>query len=120
VQVTPGLGSFTVSWTSNVPATTRVNYGTSSALTQYTRDTSLVTAHRITVSALARSTLYYWQAQSAYGPSTTRSAIGTVTTPLGTRQAREAPSPAERATWAGEGLRVSPGLSRLLSSSAML
>jgi hypothetical protein len=80
LQVTPGPGSFTVTWTTNVPATTRVNYGATAALGQSTRDTSLVTAHQITVSGLAPSTLYYWQAASAYGQSTARSAINTVTT----------------------------------------
>jgi phospholipase C len=80
VKVTSGPGSFTVTWTTNIPATTRVNYGTTSTITQSVRDASLVTAHQSTVSALARSTLYYWQASSAYGQSTTRSAINTVTT----------------------------------------
>src|SRR5262249_13003925 len=79
LQVTPGPGSFTVSWTTDVPATSRVNYGTAAALGQSVRDVSLVTAHQITVSGLAHSTLYSWQAPSAYGPRPTRSAITPVT-----------------------------------------
>jgi phospholipase C len=80
LQVTPGRGAFTVTWTTNVPATTRVNYGTTAALGQSVSDVTLVTAYKVTVSGLARSTLYHWQASSAYGQSTTWSAINTVTT----------------------------------------
>src|SRR5690606_20810221 len=46
VSAAPGNGSAVITWTTNEPATTRVNYGTSSSsLSSVVNDTKLVTAH---------------------------------------------------------------------------
>jgi hypothetical protein len=82
VHATPGVGSFTVTWTTNVPATTRVDYsltlpvGLSPDGVDYTR----VTSHQLTVSGLARQTLYYYYARSADDSTFARTQTFTVTT----------------------------------------
>ena len=54
----------TVTWTTDVPATSEVHYGTSASYGQTVTDTNLVTAHTINLAGLAANTLYHYQAAS--------------------------------------------------------
>jgi hypothetical protein len=55
----------TISWSTNVAATTAVLYGTTSALGQTTAvQTSLVTSHGVTLTGLNPLTTYYFEAES--------------------------------------------------------
>jgi len=58
--------SATITWATNVPATSQVNYGTTAAYGQGSAlNSSLVTSHSVTLSGLTASTLYHFQAKSA-------------------------------------------------------
>jgi len=67
VAATPnGDGTATVTWSTDEPATSRVDWGTSSAsLTSNTSDDSLVTSHTVVLGGLAAGTLYYYRVTSA-------------------------------------------------------
>jgi|GEM_PF-741811 len=66
VQIAPTLNSATVSWTTDVPATSRVRYGKTTAyeLGAVTSDT-LVTTHALTLTGLDMDTEYHVQISSA-------------------------------------------------------
>ncbi len=65
VSAAPGNGSAVITWTTNEPATTRVNYGTSSSsLSSVVNDTKLVTAHSITLTGLNPGVTYYYRVTS--------------------------------------------------------
>jgi hypothetical protein len=56
----------TISWSTNVPSNTAVNYGTTSALGTVTPlQTALSNSHGVTLTALQPGITYYFQAQSA-------------------------------------------------------
>jgi hypothetical protein len=56
----------TITWTTNKPATSQVNYGATTAYGSSSPENStLVTSHSVTLSALTASTLYHYQVQSA-------------------------------------------------------
>jgi hypothetical protein len=62
----PAATSAIITWTTNEPSTSQVNFGTSAAgLTRVSSNSSLVTAHRVTLTSLQPSTTYYFQLQSA-------------------------------------------------------
>ncbi len=64
-SATPGTGAATVAWTTNEPATSRVDYGTSSgSLASVASDPKLVTAHSITLSGLTPGVTYYYRVTS--------------------------------------------------------
>lgn len=67
--------SGTISWTTNIPATSQIRYGTSPAYGSQTPfDSSLVTSHSITIIGLNRNTWYYYEIVStADGQTTTYS-----------------------------------------------
>ncbi len=56
--------SFTVSWTTNEPSTSVVNYGTTGAYGSTTTQTPLVTTHAVPITGLTASTLYHFRVQS--------------------------------------------------------
>lgn len=95
----------TLTWTTSEPATTQVSYGTttsyggSSAL-----DSTLATAHSVTLSKLVEATTYHAQALSvdAIGNSTASSdlAFTTSSTPVATPEINPDPTPAPTATLA--------------------
>ncbi len=55
----------TITWTTNVPSSSQVSYGLTSALGSTEADTTLVTSHSVTLSGLTHSSQYYFQATSA-------------------------------------------------------
>src|SRR5437899_2861352 len=55
----------TITWTTNVPANSQVNYGTTAAYgSQSALNATLATTHSVTLSGLTASTLYHFQAVS--------------------------------------------------------
>ena len=62
----PNLGGVaTIKWTTDKPATSRVDYGTSaSTLASVTTDSSLVTSHAIQLTGLNQSVIYYYRVTS--------------------------------------------------------
>src|SRR5262245_36851994 len=54
----------TITWTTNIPATTELNYGTSTAYGTSVKDSNLATAHSVIVSGLTANTMYHYQAAS--------------------------------------------------------
>ena len=75
-------GSAQISWTTNNPASSQVEYGPTAAYgTTTTLDPALVTSHTQQVSGLASSTLYHYRVRSTDGGGTlVLSADGTFTT----------------------------------------
>ncbi|HWB99995.1 MAG TPA: N,N-dimethylformamidase beta subunit family domain-containing protein, partial [Bryobacteraceae bacterium] len=74
VIATPSTTSATITWTTNVPATSRVDFGTSSSsLSQNASDATLTTAHSLTLSGLTAGTTYYYRVTSADGSSNSSS-----------------------------------------------
>jgi hypothetical protein len=73
VTVTPtGTGTATVTWTTDEPATSRVDYGTSAgSLTLYVADPALVTSHTVQLTGLALDTTYYIRVTSVDGAANT-------------------------------------------------
>jgi hypothetical protein len=62
----PASTSAVITWTTNEPATSRVNFGTSAtSLTRVASSSSLVTSHRVTLTSLLPSTAYYFRVESA-------------------------------------------------------
>jgi hypothetical protein len=62
----PASTSAVITWTTDEPATSRVNFGTSAtSLTRVASSSSFVTTHRVTLTSLEPSTTYYFQLQSA-------------------------------------------------------
>lgn len=74
--------SFTVTWTTDEPSDSRLEYGLSGSYGGAAWDATLVTAHSVTVTGLAASTEYHFRAGStdACGNGPTFSSDGTVTT----------------------------------------
>ncbi|HEV8670484.1 MAG TPA: S8 family serine peptidase, partial [Candidatus Limnocylindria bacterium] len=55
----------TVSWTTDEPSDSRVNYGTTSAYGLSSASAALVTSHQVHLTGLAASTTYHYQVRSA-------------------------------------------------------
>ncbi|RJQ14334.1 hypothetical protein C4553_01310 [Candidatus Parcubacteria bacterium] len=62
-----GTSSATISWFTNEPATSRVNYGTTSLYGLFAVKDILATSHSITLNGLQASTSYHFQARSVDG-----------------------------------------------------
>jgi N,N-dimethylformamidase beta subunit-like protein/uncharacterized protein DUF4082/purple acid phosphatase-like protein len=68
VTATPAITSATITWTTNVPTTSVVNYGTSSSsLTLNQSSATLVTSHSVTLTGLTSGTVYYYTVTSVDG-----------------------------------------------------
>jgi hypothetical protein len=80
VTTRPGPGRVTITWTTNVPADSQVQYGTTTSYgTTTALDRTLVTAHSVTITGLARKTTYFFQVQSRDGTGLA-SAVGSFPT----------------------------------------
>lgn len=64
VQVAAGESSATITWNTDVPSDSRVDYGTTTAYTGFEEDAALVTGHSITLLNLAPDTTYHFEASS--------------------------------------------------------
>jgi len=65
VSASPSVGSALITWTTDEPATSQVEYGlTDTYGSQTTKDTSLVTSHSVTVSGLTVMMLYHYRVKS--------------------------------------------------------
>ncbi len=75
VTATPGSGgTATISWTTNVATTTKVDYGTSStSLSLSASSSTLSTSHSITLTGLTQGTTYYYRVTSVDAQSNTAS-----------------------------------------------
>jgi hypothetical protein len=72
VQATDiGIGSATITWTTDVPATSVVNYGETTALGLTASDSTLLSSHSIALSSLSQHTTYYYEVQSTDGEGNT-------------------------------------------------
>jgi hypothetical protein len=85
-------GTAAVSWTTNEPSDSRVDYGTSAALGQSASDAAAVTAHRVVLTGLTPGASYSYRVRSADG-------AGNATT---------SPAPAEPAATFGVPVTRSP------------
>ncbi len=75
---TDGEGHATVKWTTDEPASSRVEYGRTTALGSQVTDSARVTAHRVELTGLSPATTYHFRTKStdAAGNAATVPAIG--------------------------------------------
>ncbi len=59
------FSSAKIIWTTNEPATSRVEYGTNEEFTTYVEDSTLLTSHSMVIPGLERDTLYYYKIVSS-------------------------------------------------------
>jgi phosphodiesterase/alkaline phosphatase D-like protein len=80
VTATPALTSATITWTTDEPSSSRVDYGTTTALGTTVSNATLTTSHSMTLTGLATGTTYYFRVMSAdaFSNSTTSPASGSV------------------------------------------
>ena len=64
VSVSPTATTAMVSWTTNVSANSRVDYGTTAAYGSNVSDPTLVTSHSLTLNSLTCNTTYHYQITS--------------------------------------------------------
>ena len=67
MNAAPGANgtSATITWTTNEPSSSRVDYGTSAAsLNLTTNDAALVTSHSVTLNTLTPGTTYFFRVRS--------------------------------------------------------
>jgi glucose/arabinose dehydrogenase len=77
VVARPGPGRVTITWTTDVPADSQVQYGRTQAYGSSTAlDRTLVTNHSVTITGLARKTQYFFQVLSRDGVGSLSSATG--------------------------------------------
>jgi len=65
IQITPGTTSALVQWNTDVPATSRVAYGATTAYGSEISDPALVTSHALSITGLAPNQTYHLQITSA-------------------------------------------------------
>lgn len=69
---TPGATSATITWTTDLPSTSRVDWGTTTSYLGATSplfEPSYVTSHSVTITGLVTATLYHFRVGSAPGGS---------------------------------------------------
>ena len=64
-------GSATITWATDVPATSVVNYGETTGLGLTASDSTLLTSHSIALSELKQHTIYYYEVKSTDGEGNT-------------------------------------------------
>lgn len=84
VQVVPASNSTTITWTTSVPATSQVAYGTTTDYGIYSMlDNTLVTNHNMTLSALQPNTSYHFIVLSMDSKSNATSSLDQIFTTQG-------------------------------------
>jgi hypothetical protein len=82
VRARSSTGSATITWVTNEPATSRVDFGTTpDALTSQAEDLQLVTGHSLTLTGLAANTTYYYRVTSIDGVSNGATAPAPISPP---------------------------------------
>jgi glucose/arabinose dehydrogenase len=77
----PGPGRVTITWRTDVPADSQVQYGRTTSYGSATSlDRTLVTSHSMTITGLARKTQYFFQALSRDAAGSLSSATGSFST----------------------------------------
>ena len=81
VSARPNQRRVTITWTTDVPADSQVQYGLTTAYGSSTPlDRTLVTAHSVTITGLSRGTQYFFQVLSRDGVGLLSSAVGSFRT----------------------------------------
>jgi PKD repeat protein len=81
VTARPGPGRVTITWTTDVPADSQVQYGSTPAYGSATAvDRTLVTAHSVTITGLSRRANYFFQVLSRDGVGSLSSVTGSFRT----------------------------------------
>jgi len=82
VSVTPSAGSAIITWATNVPATSRVDYGSSPSYGKSVSDAAAVTSHSIMITRLHGNEIYHYKlTSSALGYSQGQTGDGSFITP---------------------------------------
>ena len=82
VQASPSQTGATVTWTTDVPASSRLDYGLTTSYGANVSNGSLVTGHSLTLSGLTAGTLYHYKVSSTNANGTSTSNDLTFTTPV--------------------------------------
>lgn len=81
VAARPGPGRVTITWRTDVPADSQVQYGRTTAYDSATNlDRNLVTSHSVTITGLTRKAQYFFQVLSRDAIGSLSSATGSFTT----------------------------------------
>ena len=80
VSVSPTATTAVVSWTTNVSANSRVDYGTTTAYGSNVSNSTLVTSHSLTITSLTCNTTYHYQITSVGSAGSASTADATFTT----------------------------------------
>ena len=80
VSVSPTATTAVVSWTTNVSANSRVDYGTTTAYGSNVSDSTLVTSHSLTLNSLTCNTTYHYEITSVGSAGSASTADATFTT----------------------------------------
>ena len=88
VDATPTASGAVITWTTDRPASSAVEYGTSPAFGQTAQDPALLTAHAVTLTGLACGVTYHYRVFSAAADG------ATATSPAGTFTTATCPAPA--------------------------
>jgi Domain of unknown function (DUF4082)/Bacterial Ig-like domain/Bacterial Ig domain len=103
-----------IAWTTDINATSRVDFGTSTAYDRFSEDPSLVNTHQVTLSGLTAGTTYHYQVTSADAAGNAAVAGGytfTTTVPDSTLPTVSFTAPANGATVSGTTVTVSASAS---------
>ncbi|WP_158233231.1 fibronectin type III domain-containing protein [Reichenbachiella sp. 5M10] len=73
VEVSPTNVSATVTWTSNTPADSRVDFGLTSSYGSSETNTPMITNHAVTITGLTPGTVYHYQVTSSDGQTVSSS-----------------------------------------------
>ncbi|MDO8335494.1 MAG: redoxin domain-containing protein [Candidatus Saccharibacteria bacterium] len=91
--------SVTITWTTDIAATSVVNYGTTSGYGSTSSDSTYSTSHTATLTGLTANTTYHYQVVStSAAPLTTTSSDNTFTTAVATVTATPTPTPTSTPT----------------------
>lgn len=80
LSVTPGVDTATIDWTTDVPATSRVDFGPDTSYGAVVESSLLVTSHSLVLSGLDSSTTYQFQVSSTSTTGTTADPNSSFTT----------------------------------------